>query len=269
MKTFPIGVSTFCVLFSSWRQAVELLLAEGCEAIELFGDAPQAHFAALDGDDRRELKLLTRGCELSLHAPTFEINIASANPGARAEAVRQYREAVRLAADIGATRVVVHEGHMSYWKLSRADARQAAVDGLRQVLESARQEGVTIALENTNFGKFAMLDTWQEWLALARDLNDPALRLTLDTGHAQIAGWNIPEVIRALAPQIAQIHISDNHGSMDDHLILGDGVVDWTALAQTVRETGCRATWILEAGPLASVEELRTARMRMEGWARG
>jgi sugar phosphate isomerase/epimerase len=263
-SSIPIGASTFCLLFLPWREAVEQILAEGFSAAELFGDAPQAHFTQLDASDRRVLKSVASRCDLSLHAPTFELNIASANPGAQAEAVRQYQQAVRLGAEIGATLLVVHEGHMSYWRLDRQAAQHAAIDGLGKVVTLAKQEGVTIALENTNFGKFAMYETWQEWIGIAADLNEPTLRLTLDTGHAQIAGWDIAAVIRALAAQIAQIHISDNKGAADDHLLPGEGVVNWQAIAQAVRETGCGATWILESGPFASVADLRTGKARME-----
>ena len=263
-SVIPIGASTFCLLFQPWREAMKKILAEGFSAVELFGDAPQAHFTQLNAEDRQALKSLASQCDLSLHAPTFELNVASVNPGAQAEAVRQYQEAVRIAAEIDATRLVVHEGHMSYWKLDRQAARRAAVDGLGKMVALAKQEGVTIALENTNFGKFAMYETWQEWIKIATDLNDPTLRLTLDTGHAQIAGWDIAAVIRANTARIAQIHISDNKGAADDHLLPGDGVVNWQAIARAVRESDCRATWILESGPFSSAADLRTGRERME-----
>ena len=263
-SAIAVGASTFCLLFQPWRVALEMILTQGFTAVELFGDAPQAHFTQLNADDRQALRSFSGKCDLSLHAPTFELNVASANPGAEAEAVRQYQEAVCLAAQIGATRLVVHEGHMSYWKLDRQAARRAAVDGLGKVLALAKQEGVTIALENTNFGRFAMYETVQEWIKIATDLNDPTLRLTLDTGHAQIAGWDIAAVIRANTARIAQIHISDNKGAADDHLLPGDGVVNWQAIARAVRESDCRATWILESGPFSSAADLRTGRERME-----
>jgi sugar phosphate isomerase/epimerase len=264
-----VGASTFCLLFEPWREACDALLGLGFTAIELFGDAPQGHFTQLNPGDRRALKELSQQCELSLHAPAYELNVASANPCTRDEAGRQYREAVYLAHDIGASRLVLHEGHMSYWKLDRQAARQAAVETLRQVLPVARQSGVTIALENTNFGKFAMYDTWEEWAALAGELAEPSLRLTLDTGHAGMAGWDMPALLRSLASQIAQIHVHDTSGKADDHLMPGEGVIDWLGLRQALRETACQATLILESGPLASAEEVARGKRWMEEWLGG
>lgn len=259
-----LGASTFCLLFQPWRSAIETILAQGFASVELFCEAPQAHPMQLDAADRRLLKSLAGKCDFSLHAPTFELNLASTNPGVRAETIRQYQTAVQLAAEIGATRVVLHEGHMSYWKLDRRAAWQAAIDGLSQVSALAKQNGITIALENTNYGKLAMYKTWQEWLEIAAQVNDPTLRLTLDTGHAQIAGWDIATVIRALGDRIAQIHLSDNQGAADDHLLPGDGMVNWQAILQAIHESGCRATWILESGPLPSARELSIGKDRCQ-----
>ena len=270
MSQLKVGASTFCLLGQPVRQAVESLLDLGFAAIELFGDSPQAHYTQLNPGDRRFLRVAGSRCELSVHAPVFEVNIASANPCSQEEAVRQYREAVYLAAEIGATRLVVHEGHMSYWKLDRRLALQAARHGLGEVLALARQMDVAIALENTNFGKFAMYETWQEWAELATFLapsGEAGLCLTLDVGHARLAGWDLPGLIHGLAPRIAQLHVHDTSGVADDHLAPGDGVVDWPGIRLALADSGCAASLILEHGPLESSEELRKAKGWLDRWS--
>jgi sugar phosphate isomerase/epimerase len=272
MTQFIIGASTFCLLDQPVRQAVESLLDVGFAAIELFGDAPQAHYSQLNPGDRRFLRAAGARCELSLHAPVFEVNISSANPCSQEEAVRQYREAVYFAAEIGAVRMVVHEGHMSYWKLDRHAALGSARQGLGEALSLARQMGVILALENTNFGKFAMYETWREWADLAASLappTDASLCLTLDVGHARLAGWDLPALIGELAPRIAQLHIHDTSGAADDHLTPGQGVLDWPGLRQALTDNACAASLILEHGPVESAEELRTAKSWLERWSAG
>ncbi len=269
MNAMKIGASTFCLLDRPVRRAVDALLELGFEAIELFGDSPQAHYTQLDPGDRRFLRNASAHCELSLHAPVFEVNVASANPCSQAEAARQYREAVYLAEEIGAARVVVHEGHMSYWKLDRKAALAAARQGLSEVLSLAHQVGVTVAVENTNFGKLAMYQTWQEWANLAASLapaGGAAPRLTLDLGHATLAGWDLPTVIRGLGPRIVQLHVHDTSGSADDHLAPGDGVVDWPGIRGALSETGSTASLLLEHGPVDSPDQLRTAKSWLGSW---
>lgn len=264
-----LGASTFCLLHESWRAACETILDMGFTAVELFGDAPQAHFTQLDPGARTRLRSMSARCELSMHAPVFELNIASANPCSQDEAARQYREALYLAAEIGAKRLVVHEGQMSYWKLDRGAARETSAATLRQLVGIARQVGVTIGLENTNFGSARMYDSWEEWAAIAAnvaELSDPALGLVLDTGHARLAGWDVPALVRALAPRLIQMHIHDTGGDRDEHLLPGRGAIDWTALGRAIVESGCQATLILESGPVKAADELRAGREWMERW---
>lgn len=260
-----LGASTYCLLFQPWQEAVAALLATGFQAIELFADAPQAHVSRLSSEDRQALRILAGRCALSLHAPTYDLNIASVNPGSRKEAVRQYEEVLGLAQEIGATWVVVHEGHNSYWKLDRAAAWGWSVEGLQLVWESAKKRGVSVALENTNAGKFAIYDAWQEWMGLANQIS-PEMPLVLDIGHALLARWDIPAVIRALGRRIVQVHIHDNDGETDDHLLPGEGIADWPEIKQALQEVGGAVTLILEGGPLASAAELSKAWGWLQQW---
>ena len=63
MNKTVFGASTFCLLFEPWRQAAEAIL-DGIRRLELFGDAPQAHYTQLNPGDRRALKALSSRCEL-------------------------------------------------------------------------------------------------------------------------------------------------------------------------------------------------------------
>lgn len=258
-----LGASTYCLLFQPWQEAVAALLATGFRTIELFADAPQAHVSLLSPEDRQALRILAGRYALSLHAPTFDLNIASVNPGSRREAVRQYEEVLGLAQEIGATQVVVHEGYNSYWKLDRTAAWGWSVEGLQLVWEIAKKRGVSVALENTNVGKFAMYNAWQEWMDLANQIS-PEMPLVLDIGHALLAHWDIPTVIRALGRRIVQVHIHDNGGEIDDHLLPGEGIADWPEIGKALQEAGGSVTLILEGGPLASAAELGKA----WGWLR-
>ena len=65
------------------------------------------------------------GLALSLHAASYDVNIASANPGIRRESLHQIEESLHVAAEMSAEPVVVHAGRLSssrgdteeYWRL--------------------------------------------------------------------------------------------------------------------------------------------------------
>jgi sugar phosphate isomerase/epimerase len=58
------------------------------------------------------------------------------------------------------------------------------------------------------------------------------LKVCFDTGHAHMGG-GVQSAFRTLHDRIAAIHVNDNHGQKDEHLLPFEGEIDW---AQTVRD---------------------------------
>ena len=68
-----------------------------------------------------------------------------------------------------------------------------------------------------------------------------------DTGHANCLGFR-PEVLKECCVAPASLHIQDNHGdSRDEHLIPGDGTIDWDALTDTLKQIKYSGDCVLEA----------------------
>jgi sugar phosphate isomerase/epimerase len=63
------------------------------------------------------------------------------------------------------------------------------------------------------------------------------LTLCFDTGHAEKYGvWD--DYLPAYLNKISSLHIHDNHGEVDAHLIPGDGTIDFSALLSGLHSTG-------------------------------
>jgi sugar phosphate isomerase/epimerase len=58
------------------------------------------------------------------------------------------------------------------------------------------------------------------------------LKVCFDTGHAHMTG-GVQPAFGTLKERIAAIHVHDNHGEKDEHLLPFEGEIDW---AQTVRD---------------------------------
>ena len=56
--------------------------------------------------------------------------------------------------------------------------------------------------------------------------------LTFDFGHANTVG-KVPEFLREVG-SANHIHIHDNHGVLDEHLVLGSGNIDWKAVGKGI-----------------------------------
>jgi sugar phosphate isomerase/epimerase len=77
----------------------------------------------------------------------------------------------------------------------------------------------------------------------------PDLKLTLDTGHANIGnpgGRRILEFIEKFGQRIGRLHVSDNFGERDDHIPLGDGKIDFVKIVKALKQCEYDDTATLE-----------------------
>jgi sugar phosphate isomerase/epimerase len=77
------------------------------------------------------------------------------------------------------------------------------------------------------------------------EVASPHLGLAYDSGHATLAGDPIG-IIHAMGPRLWGVHIHDNLGAKDDHLIPGMGVIPFDDVAHALATIGYSGTFILE-----------------------
>lgn len=114
--------------------------------------------------------------------------------------------------------------------------------------------------------------TQEDMMELCDGVNSPWVRLCLDTGHGNIAGQDVPGMVRAYGSRLQVLHLNDNYGKIgpiyeDLHLFPGYGALDWGEIFRALRETGFSGVLNLEpVGALPGqsrpvrVLQLRTAR---------
>jgi L-ribulose-5-phosphate 3-epimerase len=118
----------------------------------------------------------------------------------------------------------------------RDHAMSHLVAGLREVLDYAALKNVLIAFEPEP-GMF--IDTTSAFEELLTHIDAPNLRLTLDIGHLQCQGeLPIPDVIRRWAPRLVNVHIEDMRRGRHEHLMFGEGEIDFPPILQALTETG-------------------------------
>ena len=107
-------------------------------------------------------------------------------------------------------------------------ARRAYWDRVRRSLDAlahrSRATGVRIALENGG--------TPQSWIPIARVLSDYAPDLAgvcYDSGHGNLSGDGLDQLATHAARLLA-VHLHDNDGSGDQHILPFMGTVDWGRL---------------------------------------
>ena len=121
---------------------------------------------------------------------------------------------------------------------SRKSSLNANLESFKRYGEWAAPYDLTIAVENLSekrvgrrFGTGP-----EELLELVELLNDPLFAICWDTGHAHISGINQVEALHMIGPHLKAVHISDNHGAEDEHLMPLAGTIQWEPLIRALRE---------------------------------
>jgi L-ribulose-5-phosphate 3-epimerase len=165
------------------------------------------------------------------HQPT----LISPSPEERGRRLDFLRRAVRIAAELGSDAV-------SFWSGSPRDApapgvlRERLIDGSRQLCADAVEHQVRLAFEPEP-GMF--IDTMERFADLHAAVDHPAFGLTLDIGHLHCQG-EVPIAghLRRWREVLWNIHIEDMRHGVHDHLMFGEGEIDFRPVFQTLEDIG-------------------------------
>ena len=88
-------------------------------------------------------------------------------------------------------------------------------------------------------------------LETVEKVNHPLVQICLDTGHANIAGADVPAMIRLYGKRLRALHLQDNYGKIypiyeDIHQFPGTCNLNWEEIFKALKETGCDASLNME-----------------------
>lgn len=173
--------------------------------------------------------------------------------GLRKGFVPKIKRLVDLSARLG-----IGKGTIHFWMDRRWAPHglvREKIDLLKDMVSHAEDKGVVLCIENLS----ERCQSFEDAFAAI-----PALRMTLDTGHAQLlSSVNTSfEFMRSAFDRIAHIHVHDNHGGKnvkdDLHLPLGQGIIDYPAILGELCNRGYRSTITMEVKPAGMKETAET-----------
>ena len=182
----------------------------------------------------------------------------------REERHRAILRCIEAAARLKADCIVLHPFNLAHAPLySQKDNRDACIAYLAPYIEAAKRVGVRIAVENMiDFGRrhrrYCAGDV-HEMVDLVETINDPAVGLCIDTGHANISGMKAGEALRVAGKHLIAIHVNDNSSKagLDQHLLPYFGDVDWTDVMKALSEIDYKGHFTYEIGSQNVPDALR------------
>lgn len=105
-------------------------------------------------------------------------------------------------------------------------------EGLLEVLQYASTYGVKIAFEPE---PGMLIETMEQFRRLHEAISHPLFGLTIDIGHLQcVEPRPIPEILREWGPRLFNLHIEDMKRNLHEHLMFGEGEIDFVSVMKTL-----------------------------------
>lgn len=155
------------------------------------------------------------------------------------EARQRRSDFLRLAIDVASA---LQSDCVSLWSgvlrgtLTNGAAMELLETGLIPLVEYAKSRGVTIGFEPE---PGMLIDTMERFEQLYSRLNSNHFQLTLDIGHLHCLGETpIDSYVRRWRDQIVNVHIEDMRAGVHDHLMFGEGEIDFVPVLNALHEIG-------------------------------
>ena len=158
---------------------------------------------------------------LDLHGSVGpEKNWASPHEYERLAGVELVQNRIEMTVQLGGEVIIMHVPNES--------KNLPIQKSLEQLEPFARARGIRIAIENTN-----NFDAVEQLLS---EYDADYIGICYDSGHSNVSGTRL-ERLDTLKDRLISVHLHDNDGSSDQHMLPFSGIVDWRRLARIIAES--------------------------------
>jgi L-ribulose-5-phosphate 3-epimerase len=190
-----------------------------------------------DALDRRGLsRVIETGARYLLN-PRLKHDPTLMDPDPTRRALRQdfLRRAIDLASILQAEAVSLWSGSAAS-PVDDGHGMDRLTEEVKRLLDHAERAHMTLAFEPEP-GMF--IDTLERFGQLDARIRHPLFQLTLDLGHAHCSNeGDIPDLIEKWRSRIVNIHIEDMVQGVHEHLMFGEGTMDFRSILGALRQIG-------------------------------
>lgn len=173
-----------------------------------------------------------RGGRITMHGPYMGLNPGSADEKKRTHTVEMYGMALEAASYLGPENIVLHAGYDE--KTFNGDVDLWLYQSMKtwpDVVAEAERLGIVIVAENIFEKEPGQLKRLVEEVASSN------FRLCIDSGHLNLFSVVDPKVwFGEIGEYVAEVHLHDNNGKVDEHLPVGEGSIDFEAFFKHLKE---------------------------------
>ena len=163
------------------------------------------------------------------------------------EAVRRTTRAIEVCGQLGIPNMVVHPG----WdrNATKEEWFEKNLEFFRQLFPVMEQNQVNVLHENTTSVNMSWYfpKTGAEMKEFAEYVNHPLFHACWDTGHANCEGNQYQEILD-IGEELYALHINDNRGAKDEHIIPFMGTMNMDEVMHALIDSGYKGYFTFECG---------------------
>ncbi len=170
--------------------------------------------------------LETEGLSCTVHGPYTDLSIGAIDKKVRSISIERIKQALEIAALFRARSLVCHTGFdLKHYYTMRDRWLGNAIESLALLSDCASLFNIPIMLENV----------FEPDPSIHREIFEaiisPFLGFCLDIGHIGVfSKMELGYWLKDLGRRLGQLHLHDNRGVHDDHLAIGEGIMDFDGL---------------------------------------
>ncbi len=245
---YRYGISTTIDYTEPIEDIVRMAAAAGFEFLSLGADHKQSHL----WDINRFNGILDLAGELeieidSLHVPFGgDFDLAARDRARRKLAVSNTLKYIERSLTYGIDTVIIHPHH--YFEGSKESALSESEKSLKEIVLQAPDQ-MNLAVEN-------LPDERGSWVCsrLLDRFGPDEIGWCYDSSHENISGRPF-HLLEKYIDRLTVTHLSDNHGQNDDHLVPGEGEIDWPEMSEIISKNDKMQKLLFEIGTGAKLEK--------------
>ena len=184
--------------------------------------------------------------EFSIHAPYADTNLSADDDLIREWILKRIRYSIRFANELEAKCVVIHPGWTTATdRFMKGRAWELNIRSLHWLQKYSQEYGVPLLIENVPEPTPYLLITTNDFELFFSD-EQIDMRMVLDIAHANLQS-QVYDFLQDFGDKIDHIHVSDNRGSKDQHLPIGEGSINWERVMTSIRKIGFDGWIVIES----------------------
>lgn len=214
----------------------------GYDYIELWGGFPHAYVEDLKKNGTAHIRALIDKYNIPVECFTpehnaYPFNYMTGDEDQWERSMKYLEDAIDITSEIGAEKMLFSAGHTGY-QMSERDISARLIKSLKRLSSYAEQKNVTLILEPLTIYESNTICSLRDLERALTEVDHKNLAGMCDLAVPFTTGEPASEYVTRLGSKFRYLHIIDNDGVSDSHILPGDGCIPLGAILNEIRFAG-------------------------------